>query len=114
MIQGLWSVEFASSAGYEGAGVIVFESGRLFGGDSRCFYLGDYSMGPDHQLFARIRVTHYAGEPLPIFGRASEMLIVMAGKQQQDGRVAGAGVPHNATDPSLSISFRLTKRADLR
>lgn len=34
MIEALWSVEFVAANGNYGGGVVIFESGRIFGGDS--------------------------------------------------------------------------------
>lgn len=46
MIEGLWVIRF-QGPGYEGfdlnGGVVVIESGRVLGGDSGYYYLGDIS-----------------------------------------------------------------------
>jgi hypothetical protein len=60
MVEGLWSVEFASSQGFVGAGVAVFETQRIFGDDSFYFYVEDYRVDKNN-LFAKITVTHYNG-----------------------------------------------------
>jgi hypothetical protein len=44
MIEGLWAIRFLLPSGVEGdlsGGVAVIESGRLLGGDSGYFYVGD-------------------------------------------------------------------------
>ena len=38
----MWTVNFATNKPDAGAGVVVFESNRLFGGDSSFYYVGDY------------------------------------------------------------------------
>lgn len=47
MLEALWSVEFLSTAQGYGAGVIVLESSRVFGGDSTYFYIGSYELTHD-------------------------------------------------------------------
>lgn len=42
MLEALWSVEFQSSFGLQGNGVVVFETGRVFGGDSTMIYVGNF------------------------------------------------------------------------
>lgn len=53
-IEGLWTIDFFSKHG-AGAGVIVFETGRVFGGDSSMFYIGDYEI-KNGAVSGRIRV----------------------------------------------------------
>lgn len=43
-IEALWTVTFGSNLGMSGAGVVVFETGRLFGGDPDYIYLGKYDV----------------------------------------------------------------------
>ncbi|MFZ0564190.1 MAG: GrlR family regulatory protein, partial [Terriglobales bacterium] len=43
-IDGLWTVEFASSIGSFGGGVTVFKDGKISGGDNTYFYLGEYQI----------------------------------------------------------------------
>jgi hypothetical protein len=45
-IEALWLVEFrdTNNAMHSGSGVIVFETGRVFGGDSSIVYLGSYEV----------------------------------------------------------------------
>lgn len=42
MIEALWSVEFMSNLQGAGAGVAVFETGRVLGGDAGYTYVGKY------------------------------------------------------------------------
>jgi len=43
-IEGLWTASM-SAPGEFGGGVIVFETGRVFGGDSSMYYTGSYQAG---------------------------------------------------------------------
>lgn len=62
MIEALWSVEFGSSLGAHGHGIAVFETGRVFGGDSSMMYTGGYKV-ENGQIHAEINVEKYANFP---------------------------------------------------
>ena len=66
-IEALWSVEFASTAGL-GRGVVVFESGRLFGGDPDYIYTGQYDLKSGGDGFiGEVEVTNYSGSMTSVF-----------------------------------------------
>jgi len=46
-IEALWAVNFSTQLGFSGSGVAVFETGRIFGGDSLYYYIGDYVLNGD-------------------------------------------------------------------
>lgn len=57
-IEGLWTTDFFSNYG-AGAGVIVFETERIFGGDSSMYYIGSYEVKNGKLTGeARVRVHH--------------------------------------------------------
>lgn len=67
-IEAFWQVLFqASDTGNAGAGVIVFETERVFGGDSSYYYTGHYNLEGDH-VTAQVDVIHHAGAKNNIFG----------------------------------------------
>lgn len=66
MIEGLWSVHFKSQNG-EGAGVVVFETGRILGGDSNFIYLGQYNV-IEKIVYMSGEIRHYAFNTSSIFG----------------------------------------------
>ena len=44
-IEALWTMQFHNTNGpASSAGVVVFESGRIFGGDSCYYYIGNYEV----------------------------------------------------------------------
>ena len=112
-VEGLWSLFFKSNVGGEGGGVVVFETGRILGGDMSYYYLGDYKID-NGQVMGKVRVTHYQGEPSSIFGRASEFDLKIGGK------LSGTQVGSTNTltgevigRPNLVMGVLLTKRAEL-
>lgn len=62
MIEALWSVEFRSSFGMSGNGVAVFETGRVFGGDSSMIYTGGFRLH-NGTIDADINVKKYTSVP---------------------------------------------------
>lgn len=80
MLEALWSVEFAvPSKGNYGAGVIIFENGRLYGGDSSYYYVGNYLVN-DGIVVASLKVKHYSGSPENVMGFGiKENIITAAG-----------------------------------
>lgn len=44
-LEALWTMQFHNASGPDSsAGVVVFESGRIFGGDSCYYYIGTYTV----------------------------------------------------------------------
>jgi hypothetical protein len=108
-IEALWSVEFVSSQEIFGAGVAVFETNRVFGGDANYTYVGDYNAGAEG-LTARIKVSHYAGRRFSIFGARDSFTLVLTGKPgphsfDAEGYIDG--------EPQNTVTIRLTRRAEL-
>jgi hypothetical protein len=73
-LEALWSIRFgaiypapADPVTYVSAGVVVLETGKLFGGDTSFYYLGSYA-GKNGLLNATVNVTPYAGPAQSILG----------------------------------------------
>lgn len=114
MIEALWSVEFAATPpsnaepSSEGAGVVVFETGRVFGGDSRYYYAGNYSADAE-SITATIGVHHYAGERDSVFGDAPIYTLRVSGAISRDTfQVTGKA---DGSDRQFIAIF--TRRAEL-
>ena len=78
LLQSLWSVEAMPEDGRPiGFGILIFdvrrffgdffESGRVLGGDHRCYFLGQYQI-EDYRLTGKLQVVHYGAEPLSFLG----------------------------------------------
>lgn len=61
-VEALWSVKFVTDRGHRGAGVVVFETGRLFGGDSRFYFIGDFTV-KENTITANVKVKHHGDMP---------------------------------------------------
>lgn len=109
MVEALWSVEFVSNVQGQGAGVVVLETGRIFGGDSNYFYLGSYEVA-DGVIRAEVTARHYAGPPSSVLGNSEVVTVAAAGRIGHDFFAVDG---HLVGDPSRRISIRLTRRAEL-
>jgi len=109
MLEALWSVEFVSNLQSFGAGVAVFETGRVFGGDSQYYYLGTFRVA-NGVAQANIKVNHCFGLPSSIFGPMKKFNLKLTGQPNTPVMELRG---HLVEDPKLQIYIRLTKRADL-
>ncbi len=109
MLEALWSVEFVSNVQGAGAGVAVFETGRILGGDFAFTYIGSYKTKND-KIVAEIKVTNFRGEPHSVFGPIKEFNLYLEGVPQ---RAAFEVYGHMVENPTLKIGIRLTRRAEL-
>ena len=122
MLEGLWTADFISNylnlrveppeMGRFGGGAAVFETGRIFGGDSHYYYLGKYCVVPEQDgriVEATIDVTHFHGAQESIFGNATQLSLsvrgTLADPMYMEGHVIGRD--------DLQITLQLIRRADL-
>ena len=113
MIEGLWSISFSTVDQPQedvGAGVVVFETLRIFGGDSVYFYTGNYSIVKENQIKASVSVNHYYGPPLSIFGPLAKCTIIIDGSIAADEFYVQGYVKEN---PLLKLIVKFVKRAEL-
>ena len=112
-IEALWSVKFESSRGFGGHGVVVFETGRLFGGDISWYYTGHFETN-GKRVKAQVKVDFH-GEPLEavtghVPGQAFE--IDLRARISDDGtEITGHG--DVVGDPEQVMQFSLKRLADL-
>ena len=112
-VEALWTARFGdiSAPGQlVNGGVVVFESGRVLGGDGGSYYVGDYEVDGD-DVSAHFTVTVYDPNYGTAFGPLGPKIEVKAVGKRNQGVIAG--VLESPSNPSLSIPFELTRRADL-
>lgn len=121
MLQALWSLEVVRPEGAVPAGVLIFhlrrvfgdyfQAGRLFGGDSRSHYVGDYQI-ENLGLAGRFTAIRHGGvDPTP-FGETDRHNITFTGaleaNLERDVLMLDAIID---ADKTLPVKLRLTKRA---
>jgi hypothetical protein len=104
-INGLWSVEFNGSGESIGSGLIVFNEGKILGGDDSYYYRGEYTI-TDNLLKAILISKHYKGPLNSIFGPMSETHLSIEGAVS-DKFIMGLG--HSIKYPSMKMSFKLQR-----
>lgn len=112
-VEALWSARFgdiASPGTWQHGGVIVFETGRLFGGDSGTYYLGTYDINQG-KVTADFEVVIFDPRYGTIFGELGERSAVTATGTMKGDKIVG--LLERLDVPSLKIAFDLTKQADL-
>ena len=111
MLEALWSVEFGSNLGLIGAGVAVFETGRILGGDSAFMYVGNYKT-VNGTVQANIHVTRYnnISQMQSIFGPLTSFHLSVSGKADQQSMVLTGTV---VEQPQLQITIQATRRVEL-
>lgn len=107
MLEALWSIEFISDNGNFGAGIVVLESEKIYGGDASYYYLGNYSV-ENGEIFINASANHYSGSRNNIVGPVDKVLWTLKGTINQNSfDVSGQA------DTGDRIHIRLTRRADL-
>jgi hypothetical protein len=103
-IEALWAVNFSTPLDVSGSGVAVFETGRIFGGDSFYYYIGDYVLNGD-TILGKAEVLHYSGPPWNIFGPIERMILQYEGQIQGD-TIQAIGIDPTNPQRQVTMQFR--------
>jgi len=87
-VEALWTLEFANHAGY-GGGVVIFESGRIFGGDTSFYWTGTYSI-KDGAITGKIDVNRHSPVMQSLLGRDSYSLELAGQLNDQEMELNGS------------------------
>lgn len=108
MMEALWSIEFVSDRGNFGAGIVVFESGRVFGGDSSYYYIGSYSV-KNGKVSIEATANHYSGELNNIVGPVEKVTWNLEGDLTNQNSFD----VHGYANTGDKVYIRLTRRTTL-
>lgn len=110
MIEALWSVQFQSCFGMHGSGVAVFETGRVFGGDSTMIYVGKFKV-ENGVIYSDINVQKYA-HIQSMFSAVGldHFNLKLTGTPMQNEMVLSGYV---VEDPTRKITITAIRRAEL-
>lgn len=111
MLEALWSVEFSSSLSSGGGnGVVVFETGRIFGGDSSMIYVGGYKV-ENGILRVDVNVQTYAHvQGMQSITGLETFNLVATGTPARDSLLLSGYVVEN---PSTTMTIKAIRRAEL-
>ena len=117
-VEGMWSFASASKddGGIDSGGVIVLETGRVFGGDSATAYTGSYTVDRGH-FRAEVRAwnwntsfnhtgeTNVWGQPYPV-----DIMVIFEGDLVSADQIAGTITP---VAGGASLDAKLIKICEL-
>jgi hypothetical protein len=110
----LYVVEFGDVAlggqQYWNAGVAVFETNRIFGGDSGYYYVGNYSV-KGSQIDAQVKVVRHNPNWESAFGDASDSFNIKIQGTVNNGVIQGQ--MEQLDRPGLRLPVRLTWKENL-
>jgi len=109
MLEAMYGIEFVANQMAAGYGVATLEKGRILGGDTSFVYAGNYEIIKD-QVHATVKCTNDR-EVLPsVFGQLKEFNLKLQGEPNNKELVLKG---HMVEHPELSLSLKLTRRAEL-
>lgn len=110
MLEALWSAKFYSGGTLLGAGVVVLETGRIFGGDSQYIYTGVYDASSG-SVKASVKIKHYNAAQQSVFGPGIDSAEVeLTGPiAKRSFEVTG----HLKYKPTEKITIKLERQAEL-
>jgi hypothetical protein len=108
-IDGLWTAEFGSSDGMFGGGVVVFQAGKVMGGDGTYYYIGEYKI--DGSTFhATLKVSPYIEGAQSVFKTVGQDLTLeLIGSLEDQLRAIAQGTALQM--PGIRFAVKLTKRS---
>ena len=115
-VEGMWlmrSSEIADTVNAQSPSVIVLESGKIFGGDSAYYYVGDYKVGVQHITgWVHTRTHTLYAEAENVFGmRGAVDYKVDFSADMIDGVISG--IMHPRAGEEVAQWFHMTRLADL-
>ena len=108
-VNGLWTSEIYGLHGWENTGVVVLDNGRTMGGGRNHYSVGTYRLS-ENEIDISLVIT-YHGSPRTLFGSSDSQLSLRFNGQHDDGVIEGS--VYREGNPKQTLSFRLTKRADI-
>ena len=83
MENGIYSIVFKSSIEVFGGGLVVIDDGRIHGGNTKYIFKGLVAE-KENAIEAEIKVEHYQGPLVSIFGEIDEFSLVLSVKPEPE------------------------------
>ena len=109
MHDGLWTIEFLSTLGRSGKGVVVLVGNRFLGGDAGYYYSGTYSVN-DNTLTGTVNVTRFDINNISVFGDIGQISLEL------EGTISGTSINGKAwlkNNPNMTVKIICTKKEDI-
>jgi hypothetical protein len=108
-IDALWTIQFEVAGEWRSGGVVIFDHGRLVGGDSHYYYFGRYDE-TGAQVKGEARIIHHSGPSATGFGDSPDFVVVLS------GRITGDvinGQIHKPGNEGARLLLRCVRRQNL-
>jgi len=106
MENSLWTIQFDTAGEWRSGGVVIFDAGRVFGGDNHYYYVGRYT--EDNNLIrGEARVVHFSGPLATGFGNSPDFVVVIEARRA--GEVI-TGTIHKPGTDTARLSLRCVRR----
>jgi hypothetical protein len=109
VLNGLWTIELSTSAADMPGGVFIFQKGRIYGGNSGFFYVGNYITECD-VISAKVEVINSGSASSPVFGSSKISTLILSGRIQAPNMELTGRL---SAKPALKIFLNCTKQADI-
>lgn len=115
-MQGLWTIEFGSSVGIYGSGVIIMRGGKIQGGDATYYFDGSYEATSPADLFpakfkAKILVKPFVSGAESVFKTYGKNLTIdLDGTLKDRDNAVAVGTPEEL--PHMNVGIRMTRRGE--
>lgn len=88
-IEAMWTIQFGSMSQSLGAGILILETGRAFGGDTSFAYVGSYDVGAGG-VSGKLRVSRHSPGLPSIYGDGvDDFELEYSASPQADGTMLG-------------------------
>ena len=108
-MNGLWTVDFVSTLGRMGSGVIVLNEGRLLGGDAGHYYAGRYTTH-DNVIEGEVTVIRFDPNSISVLGDIDRYSLTFTGTVGDDFFIGAASL---VGEPELQIRMTCKKKEEL-
>jgi hypothetical protein len=115
-MEGLWTIEFGSSAGIFGSGVIVMRDGKIVGGDASYYYIGSYEKTNPEETYpsgfrAKIEIKPFLPGAESVFKTYNrDITINLEGTLKDENNAVAVGTPEGI--PEMNLGMRMTRRSE--
>ena len=109
MNDGLWVVEFGSSLGLFGRGVMVLNGQRMLGGDVGYYYSGNFNVDED-RIKGEVDVIRFDPNSISVFGDIESFTLSFDGTINESDFTAHA---KSDSFPNIDMEIKASKREDM-
>lgn len=112
-LNGIWSIEFGGTYGWEAVGTLYFTDGHITGGGRNHYSIGTYKT-KDDGVVMHIEINQF-GEKRALFGQKSDRVCMVVKATRDDNEMIGEATLPKAQPGSThyGLCVRFKRRADL-